>query len=414
MDNIEKKQLITDLIEGVTKTLREQNYSSSTLGAYSATWNKYLAYSPTEYYDQSIADDILDDFYFITLSSSKQHLDSTMRHARRHIHVLDEYYRTGKISRRMTRYANPVDQTLFEYFFKSYLDYSKKMLYSESWFSNTKRALALLLKSFQDMYVSSFDEITGESIAHLIDVPCDTCANVRRQRFRQIAVYLHWIYQRGYVEKDYSHFAPDIRREPTKLPMVWNDDEIEKILAAIDTANPTGKRNYAIFLLLARTGLRISDVVSLQFSDIDWSNNCLRIVQIKTGKEIAVPFSKEIGIAIINYLKQGRPVSNSGNVFLSHTAPFQPIAQHNNLSKEFKHYIRRAGLSSNGKKPCGVHSLRSSFATNLMKSGATLQDVSQSLGHSDVNVAAVYLRLDVDQLRMCAMPASGGDGNERI
>ena len=404
MDNIEKKALITDLIEGVTKTLRDQKYSSSTLGAYSATWNKYLAYSPTEYYDPSVADDFLEDFYFITLSSSKQHLDSTMRHARRHIYVLDEYYRTGKISRRVTRYARPVDQTLFEYFFKSYLDYSEKMLYSESWFSNTKLSLNLLLKSFQDMSVSSFDEITGESIAHLIDVPCDTCANVRRQ----------WIYQRGYVEMDYSHFVPDIRREPTKLPMVWNDDEIEKILAAIDTANPTGKRNYAIFLLLARTGLRISDVVSLQFSDIDWSNNCLRIVQIKTGKEIAVPFSKEIGIAIIDYLKHGRPASNSGNVFLSHTAPFQPIAQHNNLSKEFKHYIRRAGLSPNGKKPCGIHSLRSSFATNLMKSGASLQDVSQSLGHSDVNVAAVYLRLDVDQLRMCAMPSMGGGYDEKL
>ena len=58
--------------------------------------------------------------------------------------------------------------------------------------------------------------------------------------------------------------------------------------------------------------------------------------------------------------------------------------------------------------------MRSSFATNLMKSGASLQDVSQSLGHSDVNVAAVYLRLDVDQLRMCAMPSVGGGYDEKL
>ena len=131
MDNIKKKALITDLIEGVTKILREQKYSDNTLGAYSATWNKYLAYSPTEYYDPSIADDFLEDFYFTTLSSSKQHLDSTMRHARRHIYVLDEYFRTGNISRRVARYANPVDKTRYEYFFEPYLAYSRKKLFSE-------------------------------------------------------------------------------------------------------------------------------------------------------------------------------------------------------------------------------------------------------------------------------------------
>ena len=124
---------------------------------------------------------------------------------------------------------------------------------------------------------------------------------------RQVAVYLHWLYQHGITKQDYSLRLPEFKRTPAKLPQTWSKEEIEQILAAIDTENPTGKRNYAMFLLMARTGLRISDVVSLRFSNIDWKNSTISLSQQKTGNNLGLPLSKELGMAIISYLKDGRP-----------------------------------------------------------------------------------------------------------
>ncbi|MCC2193107.1 tyrosine-type recombinase/integrase [Gemmiger formicilis] len=127
------------------------------------------------------------------------------------------------------------------------------------------------------------------------------------------------------------------------MPQVWSPEEIDKILAVIDTANPVGRRNYAIFLLLARTGLRISDVLGLKFSNINWKENCISLSQQKTGNALSLPLSKELGMAIISYLQDGRPQSSSAFIFLSHNAPFQPLGEHNNFNPEFHKYLRRAG-----------------------------------------------------------------------
>mgnify|MGYP001630559026 CR=1 FL=1 len=171
----------------------------------------------------------------------------------------------------------------------------------------------------------------------------------------------------------------------------------------IDTASPIGKRNYAIFLLLARTGLRISDVVLLHFENIDWRKNCIRITQYKTGKPLSIPLSAEIGEAIIAYLKYGRPSSEESAIFLSHNAPFQPLNHHNNFNSEIRKYMRLAGIDFTAKRHSGVHTLRSSFATNMLKQGASLDNISQILGHSDINVATSYLRVDPEHLRLCAL-----------
>lgn len=171
----------------------------------------------------------------------------------------------------------------------------------------------------------------------------------------------------------------------------------------IDTASPIGKRNYAIFLLLARTGLRISDVILLRFENIDWRKNCIRITQYKTGKPLSIPLSAEIGEAIIAYLKYGRPSSEESAIFLSHNAPFQPLNHHNNFNSEIRKYMRLAGIDFTAKRHSGVHTLRSSFATNILKQGASLDNISQILGHSDINVATSYLRVDPEHLRICAL-----------
>ena len=91
-----------------------------------------------------------------------------------------------------------------------------------------------------------------------------------------------------------------------RLPSVYTKEEVEAVIAAIDRTHPQGKRDYAMVLLAARYGLRISDIIGLRFCNLDWENNRISLVQQKTGKRVTLPLSEEVGGAIIEYLQIGR------------------------------------------------------------------------------------------------------------
>ena len=111
--------------------------------------------------------------------------------------------------------------------------------------------------------------------------------------------------------------------------------------------------------------------------------------------------------AIISYLQDGRPQSSSAFIFLSHNAPFQPLGEHNNFNPEFHKYLRRAGIAIPTKRHTGVHTIRHSFATNMLRKGTPVQDVSQILGHSNISVTETYLRVDIEHMRLCSLSLEG-------
>lgn len=404
--NKSEKILIRNLMSSTEQCLLDKGHRKSTLGVYKATWNRYLVFSASEYYDRKTAELFLSRYFGVDVNSSEQRLDSRMRHALRHMNALDEFRKTGDIPRKKMRNQIKYDESSFNLFFSDYLAYCRQQKYSASWFSNTNAALRIFLIAIHQSGVTSVEEIDEASIQAFTDAISEClniCPNVRRARTKQVASYLQWLYEHGFTQRNFLHLLPNIKRTPPALPQVWSDDEIQRILSVIDTANPVGKRNYAIFLLLARTGLRISDVVGLKISNFDWKSNCISTVQQKTGNPLSIPLSKEIGVAIISYLKYGRPASDSEFVFLSQNTPFQPLNAHNNFHAEMRKYMRRAGIDFEGKRHSGVHTIRSSFATNMLKNGASLEDISQILGHSDINVTGTYLRVDIEQLRICSL-----------
>ena len=402
----ENRTPIKELMRRAERCLADKGYSKGTLGAYKATWNRFVYYSLSEYYDRATAGLFLKEQFGVDMNFACQKLDGRMRHALRHMNALDEYEKTGDISRRrMRRYIKHDDWGL-DLHFADYLEFCQQQKYSDSWISNVRAALRLFWTAIRTSGTASVEEIGEAAIQSFTSAVCENkawCPNVRRMRTKQVAEYLQWLHHRGYLQQDFSYLLPNIKRTPPALPQVWTEDEIQSILSVIDTANPVGKRNYAIFLLLARTGLRISDVVGLKFSHIDWKMNCISVVQNKTGQALSVPLSQEVGMAIISYLQHGRPYSNADVIFLSHNAPFQPLNAHNNFHPEMRKYMRRAGIPYNDKRHNGVHTMRASFATNMLKKGASLQNISQILGHSDLHVTGTYLRVDIDQLRICSL-----------
>ncbi|MCA1694432.1 MAG: site-specific integrase [Actinobacteria bacterium] len=105
-------------------------------------------------------------------------------------------------------------------------------------------------------------------------------------------------------------------------PHLWTADEIRGVLAVIDRQSATGKRDYAMILVTARLGLRISDLRQLELGDLDWRAKRITIVQHKTGRPLSLPLLDDVGWAIIDYVRGGRPETPCPKVFVKHRHPF--------------------------------------------------------------------------------------------
>lgn len=186
-----------------------------------------------------------------------------------------------------------------------------------------------------------------------------------------------------------------------KIPSVYTPEEVERIIATPDRSHPQGKRDYAMILLATRYGLRVSDIIGLRFTNIDWDRNLLKVNQVKTSKLISLPLSEEVGTAIIDYLKHGRPDVDSPFVFLTAHAPYKELGS-NILSANIMNWMHYAGIDSTNKRS-GAHAMRHSLATNLLGANESLPVISEILGHSTTESTSVYLKVDYDQLRQCAL-----------
>jgi integrase len=188
-----------------------------------------------------------------------------------------------------------------------------------------------------------------------------------------------------------------------RIPSVWDPADVTKVLEAIDRGNPSGKRDYAIVLLICRLGLRGVDVKRLEFADLDWPGNRLSVVQAKTGRRVQLPLLKDVGWAIIDYVRGGRPASDCPQVFIRHTAPIGPFSDQDHLHQILVKHARVARVSVSEKRRRGMHSLRHTLATRLMEDGTPVEQIADILGHQSVESTGVYLKSSLGLLAKCAL-----------
>ncbi|WP_256832131.1 MULTISPECIES: site-specific integrase, partial [unclassified Paenibacillus] len=163
------------------------------------------------------------------------------------------------------------------------------------------------------------------------------------------------------------------------------------------------KRDYAILLLVAKLGMRVSDIKALKLSDLNWETKTITIVQEKTKVGVTYPILHDVGWALIDYLRHARPICESPYVFVRLNAPFEAFGENANLHNIITQYIRLAGITVPRGKRHGLHSLRHSLASTLLEQGASLAVISEILGHVDSKSTAVYLHTDLNGLKSCAL-----------
>jgi integrase/recombinase XerD len=187
-------------------------------------------------------------------------------------------------------------------------------------------------------------------------------------------------------------------------PHLWTAGEIRQLLAVIDRQSACGKRDYAMILTTARLGLRISDLRQLELGDLDWRAKSITIVQRKTGRRLSLPLLDDVGWAIIDYVRDGRPETACPKVFVKHRHPFDAFGCASSIASRLSRHAARAGIVFGPGEVCGMHSLRGALAVAMIGNGTSIPVVSAVLGHASSDTTqAYYLRFDVERLRCCAL-----------
>ena len=144
-------------------------------------------------------------------------------------------------------------------------------------------------------------------------------------------------------------------------------------------------------------GFRASDIVSIRFSDIDWKQKSICVIQQKTGKALVLPMPVKTGNILFRYLRDGRPKSDEPYVFIRHEAPYDRI-QRGVCRSALKRFL---GIQKHS--GCNFHAVRKTFATKLLEGGTNVELISDALGHSNDSTVHKYLSLDEKRMRMCPL-----------
>jgi site-specific recombinase XerD len=183
------------------------------------------------------------------------------------------------------------------------------------------------------------------------------------------------------------------------LPSHLERDDVKRLLENTDTAKASGIRDYAILLLLSVYGLRSSEAVHLKLKDIDWDRERLYLKRAKNGKAQVFPLVESVGNAIIRYIKNVRPnICGLPELFIcmrGHYRPLLPGSIHTLVHKRLK--LLNLNILHNG-----AHALRHSCATSLINDGFTLKQISDYLGHSQLDSTLIYTKVDMSNLRKVA------------
>lgn len=215
---------------------------------------------------------------------------------------------------------------------------------------------------------------------------------------REFMRYLHY---RGYIRTDLATSVPTVRRwRLASLPEYLLPDQVQKVLDACDRRTAVGRRDYAILLMLARLGLRANEIATLTLDDVDWQTGQIS-VQAKGRQRAQLPLPHEVGSAVVAYLQNGRPRSNSRRLFLRDLAPHSGFASSGGISMIAATALKRAGIQGVAHK--GSHLFRHSLATALLRAGASLTEIGQILRHQDHDTTRIYAKVDIDSLRALSL-----------
>lgn len=227
---------------------------------------------------------------------------------------------------------------------------------------------------------------------------------------RGLRFFLRFLYEEGIIKQDHTASVPKMCCSTgERIPHMLSTEQVNTLLKSIDRGNPVGKRNYAIIIMAACLGMRDSDITNLKFENINWERSEISFFQKKTNRFLALPLLPVVGEDIIDYLRNGRPQTDSKYVFVKHRPPFQQTVSFYSVMRVV---LENSGVKLAENFPKGLHILRHSLASELIRQGESYNTVSTILGHASIGSTNAYTHIDIDGLFKCALELTEATGHE--
>lgn len=410
-----QKKLLTELIHDLEQEMLRLGYSQRMLRFYRRRWRTLLQFANERgeyFYSEQLGLDFVEKHFNILEKSDNRELSESDVQELRVIRMLGDFQLHRTIFRRYSNHKNILVNSSFIALRKQFQSSCEDKGYSKT------TTYQHILKSVQFMDYLASQNITNckEITLPLIHAYVKTWAGYAHTTIGHniccIRTFLRFLLETGEIQTDFAARIPTVQvRKQTRIPSVGTKDELQKLIAVIDRGSPIGKRNYAIILLACYLGMRGSDIKNLKKEDLHWEEKKLIFIQSKTKVPLSLPLTPEVGWAVIEYLRYGRPNIDSPYLFVKHMAPYGPLATGDNLWGMIKRYMQLAHLPTLQKKR-GLHSLRHTMASMLLEKDTPLSTISDFLGHVDTNSTAVYLKVGIQKLKECALTFEEGSHHE--
>lgn len=398
---------LQDLIARLEKELYRLHYKEDTVKHYRMMWRRIVAFSENEglyHFTEEVGMRFLEKQYnFFELEEAGE-LTQSIINAFRVVRMLGDFQQHGSILRRYYKQKELLHNDEFKEILQNYLTHCRQKEYSRVTQNHYMDLSKKFLSYLESQEVVSYSDITAKHVYGYINTLLGYSYKTVELHLCGLRSFLRYLHTNDLHPQDLAETIPAIKaRKQNRIPSVWTPEHVAKLLDVIDRGNPAGKRDYAMILLVARLGLRTIDIKHLKLDNLKWPDNRIEFIQSKTSAVLNLPLLPDVGWAIIDYLKNGRPKVECPHVFLRHLAPLEPFSDEDRLHQIVFKYMKLAKIPISPQRKKGMHSLRHTLASRLLQENTPLSVISDILGHVSSDSTAVYLKVDVDKLRECAL-----------
>lgn len=401
--NLPLKKLVADALVEIERL----GYSRKSRQRYRATWEQLIEFACRQGLGDEFSAELMARFLdeYRVAGEELGPGEGWRRHVVWGVKVLAGFAQDGHIDRARTEVEAIQLVPAMQRTLRDYQQFCKDRLHVRpTTLERRTRQLTIFLDFLHSGKGRTLEEIRALDLSEFVSCRDHLAPKSVSRIVSDVRSFLRFLTMRGILQRDLSEELPKIRvPKDAAIPSVWEHELVIRLLGAVDRSSAKGKRDYAILLLACRLGLRAGDIRTLKLDQLHWDDSTVEITQSKTGVPLILPLTGEVGEALIDYLKSGRPATARREVFLKVNPPFDPFTTDGNLHHIVSYWRRLAGIKFRTAQKRGLHSLRHTLATELLEKGTPFTTIAEILGHTSLESTRIYAKADVEALRSVAL-----------
>lgn len=401
-----QRKPLKEVLSGLEQELIRLGYTKGTMTFYRNRWQKLQLFADERgeiYYSEQLGINFVEYYFQIFEKDFGKTLSQKDTQELRIIRMIGDFQLHNTVLRRYYKHHELLVDPYYMDISNRFRKYCVDKDYSSVTVNHYVKKSERLMDYLVSQRIMDCHDINLPIINAYIRTLAGYALKTVEQNICSIRSFLRYLHEQDILTTDLASKTPMVQaRKQTRIPSVWTKEELTALIGAIDRGSPKGKRDYAMILLACMLGLRVSDIKNLTFDCFHWEEKKLIFTQSKTRETVILPIPTEVGWAVIDYLKYGRPKVDMPVIFIRHMAPFLPFAADDHLHQIIQSYMRIAKLPTL-KKHRGMHSLRHTAASRMLEHDTPLAVISDILGHVDTDSTSVYLKIDINKLKDCSL-----------